>query len=149
MVVLKEYQEIFTEDLPPEGKFLIRCPFKSCNTRIIPLSNKLTQQKCDISNAPLMLNISEKDSESVLGKYFKIDDVWDFDNIGVSRPSNSVQDPIIKENGEELNIKIERLLVCSECDKGPLGIAGFEGEETDVQKLKYFLSCNSVLYEEV
>lgn len=93
-----------------------------------------------------MVQISDN-TDSNPNKFFKIDDVWDFDNIGVSRPSGDIKQPIIEENNKVLNIKIERLLICSECDKGPIGFAGLEGEDTDVKNLKYFLSCSSVLYD--
>lgn len=128
------------------SSIIIRCPFDSCNTRIIMLSDKLLSNKLNIQNSPDMVQISDN-TDSKANEFFKINDVWDFDNIGVSRPSDDIKQPIIEENNKVLNIKIERLLICSECDKGPIGFAGLEEDDTDVKNLKYFLSCNSVLYD--
>lgn len=129
-----------------DSSIVIRCPFGSCNTRIIMLSEKLLSNELIIQNSPDMVQISDN-TDSNTNQFFKIDDVWDFDNIGVSRPSDDIKQPIIEENNKVLNIKIERLLICSECDKGPIGFAGLEGNDTDVKNLKYFLSCSSVLYD--
>lgn len=77
-------------------------------------------------------------------QFFEIDDVWDFDNIGVSKVAPQLQASLKVGELE----KVERLLVCSECDQGPLGFAGFRNpEETDVKKLSYYLSCESVKYD--
>lgn len=124
---------------------IIRCPFGTCNTRIIPLSEKLISNELHIQNSPDMVQLSDNSNPTSL--FYKINDVWDFDNIGVSRPSDDIKQPIIRENDKTLNIKIERLLICSECDKGPIGFAGLEEGLTEVKNLKYFLSCNSVLYD--
>lgn len=129
-----------------DSSIIIRCPFGSCNTRIIMLSEKLLSSELIIKNSPDMVQISDN-ADSNPNQFFKINDVWDFDNIGVSRPSGDIKQPIIEENNKVLNIKIERLLICSECDKGPIGFAGLEGGDTDVKNLKYFLSCSSVLYD--
>lgn len=128
------------------SSIIIRCPFGSCNTRIIVLTEMLLSNELRIQNSPNMVQLSD-DSENTATQFFKINDVWDFDNIGVSRPSDDIKQPIIEENNEILKIKIERLLICSECDKGPIGFGGLQGDETDVKNLTYFLSCNSVLYE--
>lgn len=122
-----------------DGEFLnsiIRCPFAECKTRIIALKPILESTKVELKNAPLMANKSTN--------FFRVDDVWDFDNIGVSRVAAEL------EASEEVGqlAKVERLLVCGECDKGPIGFAGYQNaEETDVKKLCYYLSCESVLYD--
>lgn len=111
---------------------VVRCPFPECNTRLIDLTPNVAQSVVTIENSPTMLHPSHL--------FFQVGDVWDFDNIGVSRPTELT-------NVSEL-AKVERLLICGECDKGPLGFAGFvDAEETDVKKLTYYLSAESVRYE--
>ena len=94
-------------------------------------------------------SVDEPRTEST-SDFYKVDDVWDFDNIGVSRAVENLSSPIelALDPGEPVTLNIERLLICSECDKGPLGFAGIsEKDAADVKNLKYFLSCNSVVYD--
>lgn len=114
---------------------VIRCPFDGCHVRIMPLTEKLLATQVALSNAPAMVCRSKE--------FFRVDDVWDFDNIGVSKPAAEL------EVSEEVGplAKLERLLVCSECDKGPLGFAGYTSpDEQDVKQLSYYLLCDSVKY---
>lgn len=124
---------------------LIRCPFKNCHARVIPLGSLV---KVKVADSPDM-TIVEHESSLPPTEFYQINDVWDFDNIGVSRPSLDIKQPVISgEDGKDLAIVIERLLICSECDKGPIGFAGILNEDVqDHKNLKYFLSCSSVLYE--
>ena len=136
---------------------VLRCPFQNCRTRIIPYSNKL--QFVEIKSAPNCVEISRysSESDSTLAspelstnskEFYQVNDVWDFDNIGVSRPSKELlqREPIVAANDE--HIEIERLLICSECEKGPLGFAGIlKGSEKDHTNLQYFLGRDSVLYD--
>lgn len=129
---------------------ILRCPFKACNARIIGSSEKLLANKMHLDQTPEMM-LPSGETKHVEEYFFKIDDVWDFDNIGVSRPAGDLAKPIIipGPGDDTIELNIERLLICSECDKGPLGFAGIEsGQELDHKNLKYFLSCASVLYEE-
>lgn len=113
---------------------VLRCPFEGCNARLIRLLPSLKSSKIVVPGAPKMTQESKN--------FFQIPDVWDFDNIGVSKPAeleSALYVPLAK---------VERLLICGECDQGPLGFAGFvNAEENDVKKLSYFLSCESVLYD--
>lgn len=124
------------ENLLSENKpIILRCPFKECNTRIIPYSNKLitcksTTHLCHKGSSDNSPELSDK-----LINFYQINDVWDFDNIGVSRPSSEIsQDPIISHDNES-TIHIERLIVCSECDRGPLGFAGYPTEKRQIIKI--------------
>ncbi|KAG7194195.1 uncharacterized protein KQ657_004905 [Scheffersomyces spartinae] len=141
----KHWNETSTSDVG-----VIRCPFSGCNTRIITRDDTLNESIQIVKNSPSMLQSTsiqeEKDNDNHTC-FFKINDVWDFDNIGVSRPAADLNHP--KFGGEDdasSEFKIERLLICSECDRGPLGFAGFFNGENDVQKLSYYLSCSSVVY---
>lgn len=131
-MALKQYKEI--DDAADSA--IIRCMFDECNARIIRLVPKLASTKVLIGNAPEMANKSTN--------FYRIDDVWDFDNIGVSK---AVPDLEKSEVVGDL-AKVERLLICSECDKGPIGFAGYlNAEETDHKKLAYYLSCENVQYD--
>lgn len=119
----------------------VKCPFPECNTKVIPYNETLTESILEIANPPKMVNVEA--SENV--QFFKVGDMWDFDNIGVSRPLDDNKDFTI----DDKVFDIERLLICSECDKGPIGFAGhFHNDENkSPQNLLYFLSCNSMKYQ--
>lgn len=145
---MSSFNEINIDELvSSKAKIILRCPFSKCNARIIGFSDKLYQNLIVVENAPQMMGIS-KESEVHTGRFYTIDDVWDFDNMAVSRATDTLSEPTIKENGEEVKFKIERILICSECDRGPLGFAGYKGDApSDVKNLLYFLSGESVLYD--
>ncbi|KAI5958855.1 hypothetical protein KGF57_002289 [Candida theae] len=132
----------------------LRCPFANCRAGIIPYSS--STQLNVIENAPACVAIESPTSDPKLSssttEFYRIDDVWDFDNIGVSKPSEILPEPIIvgtnSQEGEQERIDVERLLICSECDRGPLGFAGIiTGGEKDHRNLKYFLGQDSVVYD--
>ncbi|ODV80240.1 putative nucleotide release factor [Suhomyces tanzawaensis NRRL Y-17324] len=128
---------------------LTRCSFQKCNARIIPVTETLQKNIVEIKEAPKMMSTATDANEVVKSSasFFQIGDVWDFDNIGVSRPTEEVAGKFSLEDSETF-INIERVLVCSECDRGPIGFAGLSSTDlNDVKNLKYFLSCNSVLYQ--
>ncbi len=94
----------------------------------------------------------------------EVTDVFQFDNIGVSRSglspnSKPIKFTISNNEGKESAtiVTIDRLLVCADCDKGPIGFAGLlsddvkenEKELDRVKKslaLRYYLNLNSVIY---
>lgn len=113
---------------------ILRCPFDLCHARIIRLLPSLYSTKTTIEGAPKMT----KDSLN----FFQIGDMWDFDNIGVLKTID------LASTSVGPLAKVERLLICSECDQGPIGFAGYiEADQTDVKKLVSLLSCESVLYD--
>lgn len=129
-------------------KVVLRCPFDGCSARIFASAKEeLLARSTKCFNPPQMVTLSNDADTTCNNEYLMIQDVWDFDNIGVSKPS--IDSCVIKFCANDRNgqIRLERLLTCSECDKGPIGFAGHSEEETDVQKLLYFLSCSSVLYD--
>lgn len=127
---------------------VLRCPFDSCGARIFASAKEgLLSRSTKCSNTPQMVTFSHDADTTSNEEYFMIQDVWDFDNIGVSKPSTDSGLVKFSANDRDGQIRLERLLTCSECDKGPIGFAGHIGEETDVKKLLYFLSCSSVLYD--
>lgn len=124
-----------------DGKGHVKCPFPNCDTKTIAYNQKLKDSIRIISNPPEMVNINASETDV---KFFEVNDMWDFDNIGVSKPLEEFKDFKI----DSKNFEIERLLICSECDKGPIGFAGhFEDEEKLPNTLKFFLSCKSMKYD--
>lgn len=123
----------------------MKCPFPGCDTKIIPFTKKLYETNIIVNDAPGMISTESKEASSEEPPlFYKVEDVWDFDNVGVSRPSAGMAGPKI---GDE-KFNVERLLVCSECDRGPIGFAGVsETQNNTHENLRYFVSCNSVLYE--
>lgn len=112
---------------------VLRCPFDRCNARLIRLLPSLYETRTVLDQAPEM----NRDSTHFL----RVGDMWDFDNIGVLKAvdMNQAAGPLAR---------VERLLICSECDQGPLGFAGYtDADERDVRRLVAYLSCESVLYE--
>lgn len=141
---LQQFQDIEIANCLKDNSIIIRCPFDKCNARIIVLSKQYLANEITIQNSPEMVQLTGTSDDQT--HFFKVNDVWDFDNIGVSRPADGLSQPTVEE-GENMNLRVERLLICSECDKGPIGFAGFQDGNNDVKNLKYFLSCNSVLYD--
>ncbi|KAI3405933.1 hypothetical protein KGF56_001152 [Candida oxycetoniae] len=150
MPIASLYQLDLDQLLVEKRKVLLKCPFKECNTRIISYSSEL--HPTYIEQAPNCLQIKTQDEAvpkvaSKTTDFFQVDDVWSFDNIGVSKPSSEIQkDPIVAKDNE--HIEIERLLICSECDRGPLGFAGVprDSEKTH-ENLKYFITRDGFRYE--
>jgi hypothetical protein len=131
--------EVITENNKIEN-FILRCPYSKCNARIIKPS-----EKCDIIEDNIEIEFirpssaTDESETSVVEddhKFLRIDDVWDFDNIGVSKNFDNKHD-------------IERLIICSDCDRGPLGFAKFDlgNEDKNVKDLRYYLSLGSCVYQ--
>lgn len=118
---------------------IIRCPFSKCHARIIKPTS--SQSSHDIKISQQFLKIDESSDSSNDGVFLRIEDAWDFDNIGVSK-----EIPEKKEEDE-----IERLIVCADCERGPLGFAKFDNDDAnrDVKNLKFYLHLNSCLYQDV
>ncbi|KAG0680519.1 hypothetical protein C6P40_002342 [Pichia californica] len=68
--------------------------------------------------------------------FYKAKDIWEFDNIGVSKPPKDLKNPefikLKSENGGDIhNFAIVRYLVCGECDKGVFGFGGYSFDLED------------------
>lgn len=66
--------------------------------------------------------------------FYKAKDVWEFDNVGVSKPPKDSKDPEIfvlksAKNGEDFKYAVVRYLVCGDCDKGAFGFGGYRIDE--------------------
>lgn len=113
-------------------QYVLRCPYSKCNSRIIKPASESNVKEIDIE-IEFIKPTEESQSDN---KFLIVNDVWDFDNIGVSKNFDNSHD-------------IERLIICSDCDRGPLGFAKFdEGSDKEVKNLRYYLNLGSVVYQE-
>lgn len=125
------------------------CAFTECGCKIIKIDNapivKLPSMVLDKFH--LMQKSKNQDAEGY-SDFILVNDVWDFDNIGVSKeiPTNSeILDHIEFEHDDEkwqIN-KHLKYLVCADCDKGPIGMVCSTKFENQT-KVVYLLSLPSV-----
>lgn len=108
------------------------CTFSDCGCKIIKVDTtpivKLPSNVLDKFHLMQKGKDQHKDQEiDGYSNFLLINDVWDFDNIGVSKeiPTTSeILDHIEFEYGNEkweIN-KHLKYLVCADCDRGPIGI---------------------------
>ncbi|CAD1808333.1 Mss4 family protein [Candida parapsilosis] len=160
---LKSRNEIELAQYISSKTLILRCPFANCHARIIVYSSSIPS--VTLKEAPHCITTDSNNSSPTLNTsttaFYRINDVWDFDNIGVSKPSKVLPEPVVvgtignigdedkqQQQQQKEKIDVERLLICSECDRGPLGFAGIAaGEDKDHKNLRYFLSEDSVLYD--
>jgi hypothetical protein len=84
--------------------------------------------KCKTSE-PAVLRHS-KLYESGDNVFYKAKDIWEFDNVGVSKPPSNIKNAEIFtlkacEDGEVHNYAVVRYLVCGHCDQGAFGFGGY------------------------
>lgn len=69
--------------------------------------------------------------------FYKAKDIWEFDNIGVSKPPSNVHDAeyikMKNEDGETHHFAIVRYLVCGTCDQGIFGFGGYPSDLEDLE----------------
>ncbi|CEP64129.1 guanine nucleotide exchange factor DSS4 LALA0_S10e03092g [Lachancea lanzarotensis] len=110
----------------------LRCPFPECNCAIVDFDKSRSATVCPeiCSDLKLMLPSSEASFD---GLFSVFEDIWDFDNIGVSR---AVPDGLVNistaKTADELQFtfrnktyqlhKLQKYLICADCDRGPLGM---------------------------
>lgn len=124
---------------------IVRCPFSKCHARIIkPSVANVHELKTGLKFLKVDKQEEEKD-DGKDGHFLKIQDAWDFDNIGVSR---DIKEHVIEGYDGEVDQDVERLIVCADCERGPLGFAKFdEGDVKEVKNLKFYLHLNSCLFQ--
>lgn len=108
----------------------ITCPF-DLGTSIIDLP-KLSGDNIMELKSPINSNSIiqfKKPLNSNGGGFILINDVWDFNNVGVSKQSNlNLELELKMTNGTFKLFKIDKLLICGECDKGPIGFVSSGNE---------------------
>lgn len=124
------------------------CPFEKCGCKIIKLEGapKVTLPINVLDTFQLMQHKDSLDIETKTTEFLLIKDVWDFDNIGVSKDLPSIKDISEEFTFEEKTWKIikhVKYLICADCDKGPIGIVCSisNGEQ---ELTVYMLSLSSV-----
>lgn len=69
--------------------------------------------------------------------FYKAKDIWEFDNIGVSKPPKDLKNPefirLKTSDGDVHNFAVVRYLVCGECDKGVFGFGGYLSDLEDLE----------------
>lgn len=108
-----------------------KCSFVSCSSSIITLDND-SQIVTLPSDAYELFRIMElKDFEELVNdKFYAVGDIWDFDNVGVSKniPTEMLSDlsksniTFIQDGTEWTITELVKYLICADCDKGPIGL---------------------------
>ncbi|GME76866.1 unnamed protein product [Ambrosiozyma monospora] len=147
------------------------CPFQpKCQTKIIKFesdkpTHKLITKETTIPFLSPSNSSSDSSSSQTSNLSFHKAGMWDFDNIGVSRPippsssSSTSKDPVeeILELQDEQTtsiqkFKVVRYLTCGECDRGALGFVGVsvgdndvaeDGSKQKVDEMTYFVCVDS------
>ena len=100
-----------------------------CGSQFIS-PDKAERAEHEQSQAHFQLLANAGDKETISPLFWKVPDVWDFDNIAQTRK-------VMEENDKE---KPNVYLLCSDCDKGPVAVRWAEGEP-------FYISHSRVLYE--
>ncbi|CAL9728776.1 protein Dss4p [Monosporozyma unispora] len=127
------------------------CSFKDCSCKIIKLDCapvvKLQNSALDVFKL-MQQHKNDATSTNVGVEFLLVKDVWDFDNIGVSKDIPSYQDVIedieFEHDGEQWKLEQHlKYLICADCDKGPIGIV-CSVSNGDKKNTVYMLSLPSV-----
>lgn len=94
--------------------------------------------KCKTSETSVQRKF-QKTQNANLNYFYKANDIWEFNNIGVSKPPTDIKKPeILKlknfKNGDIHVYVVVRYLVCGDCDKGAFGFGGYKMDYEDIQK---------------
>ena len=144
------------------------CAFEACGCKIISVAddNVVTMPVSVIDSFRLMRNVKKDNAapaSSPNAEFLVVGDVWDFDNVGVSKdipPSNitvivdtestPVEETTVYEYSHENKTwqitKCVKYLICADCDKGPIGMVCEVAESGNAAntKLVHLLSLSSV-----
>ena len=129
-----------------ENKLRATCPFEKCASKIISYQdNQLVELPSYLSELYKLMRSSESENDATRTqgtKFLVTQDIWDFDNIGVSKSLDSLdlehRVQVLTDAGhaqysfknivipyKNTNYKIVKALkylICADCDKGPLGV---------------------------
>lgn len=117
-----------------------QCAFPGCHSAIIEITEPRTAQLPPDALESFQL-MQRPDSK--LGQFVIVDDVWDFDNIGVSKDLPNQSKPIeVSFNWNNKHYSVDRCikyLICADCDRGPIGVVVHTKENQQL----YILSLDS------
>ncbi|KAM3159862.1 Dss4 [Lachancea thermotolerans] len=131
----------------------LRCPFAGCDSCIVSAEEGrkvvLPAEVYDKLRLALPSNQAPRS-----GEFSVFEDIWDFDNIGVSRQVPT-EIEAAAENAQELRFtwkerpytlgKLQKYLICADCDRGPLGIVCEILDAEGARETVNLLSLASVL----
>lgn len=112
------------------------CPW--CAGKVAAVGEDHTVDTID-SAPPVVVGVEDEPRVAAQTRFLRFASMWDFDNIGVSRPEVEVAPPSV----ELETVTIHRYLVCADCDRGPLGFAGSAAANPDPAALTYWIGEES------
>lgn len=138
------------------------CAFKDCGSKVIKINeaNIVNFPDSIIDAFRLMRDRSNESKEQV--EFLIVNDVWDFENVGVSKDIPPPNITLMKDNETDLEeevsyefnhdnktwkiLKCLKYLICADCDKGPIGMVceAAEKENDSAKKAINFLNLGSV-----
>lgn len=128
------------------------CSFDNCHSAVITINeNNIINLPEQVHNQfKLLENRTMQDAPLSENNFLVVPDVWDFDNVGVSReiPSSLLADSgnmgefIFDYGNSSWKIKkCLKYLICADCDKGPIGIiCQVQDQENDQERVLHLLS---------
>lgn len=131
--------------------------FDGCRSTVIAIdeNNIVSLPEGAYSQFKLLENRAEPGAPSSESNFLVVPDVWDFDNVGVSRdiPSSLLGDLGDKDEFTfvygDSSWKIKKCLkylICADCDKGPyrFDMPGTRPSQHDEEKVMHLLSLRSL-----
>ncbi|EDO14519.1 hypothetical protein Kpol_274p2 [Vanderwaltozyma polyspora DSM 70294] len=133
-----------------------KCVFDNCNSQIITVDeSKVIEWSSDVYDIFKLMQNNIKDVS--LGKFLIVNDIWDFDNVGVSKEIPQDLELQLDDSKFILNFKGNtwevtkciKYLICADCDKGPIGMVCeiADVSNKDNKNQINLLSLNSINYE--
>ncbi|CAB4254361.1 similar to Saccharomyces cerevisiae YPR017C DSS4 Guanine nucleotide dissociation stimulator for Sec4p, functions in the post-Golgi secretory pathway [Maudiozyma barnettii] len=141
------------------------CAFEACGCKIITINdaNIISLPNTALDTFRLMRHRKEVEQDNNKNSDFLIvGDVWDFDNIGVSRdiPATNITDVtegslitaddfVFSHEDKIWTItKCVKYLICADCDKGPIGMVCEIADKStgSDKKIVHMLSLKSVTH---
>ncbi|CUS21179.1 LAQU0S02e07756g1_1 [Lachancea quebecensis] len=131
----------------------LRCPFAGCDSCIVSADeDRKVVLPAEVYEKLRLALPSSQASRS--GEFSMFEDIWDFDNIGVSRQVPVEAEGAV-ESAQELRFtwkerpytlgKLQKYLICADCDRGPLGIVCEIADAEGACKTVNLLSLASVV----
>lgn len=118
-----------------------KCAFPGCNSAIIEVTDSRIAHLPAHAVDTLQI-MQRKDSSD--DRFVIVEDVWDFDNIGVSKELPLAPTDEISFDWNSTSHTVTRCikyLVCADCDRGPIGVLA---QTTEGRQL-YILSLASTV----
>ncbi|SCV04100.1 LAMI_0H13410g1_1 [Lachancea mirantina] len=130
----------------------LRCPFEDCRCVVASMDEKRKIQVPEQVYTKMKLLQNSRERTLRGGQFLVFDDVWDFDNIGVSRSlpvelRNATSGFALDDDSLTVN-EVSKYLICADCDRGPLGAVCEVKTADGGVKVVHLLSLASVELEQ-